>query len=254
MKISEIVTETNHTWKFKKSALTETEFSQSYHLRWRRERQTLSELKFRPAPLLASYLESVKNNTLYENDSIENLKQYQKRLLSLDQRSLVKLNPGNNISILQFVPHTSSNVIEIRGNIKSKEIKEVFYDDSSDVDWIEFTDGTTYPDREFLSHNKGGGEWDGIITLFYPNEESASLILTKILLINPDGWQVSTTNLQESSLTESASGYIPSNAEKNDPRYSSALTVDVKPNSIQKNAKKLGFKVSRSGIPPLLRK
>ena len=51
---------------------------------------------------------------------------------------------------------------------------------------------------------------------------------------------------------ESASGYIPSQAEKNDPRYKTGLTVDVKPDSIKKNAKKLGLgNIMRSGIPPL---
>jgi len=50
------------------------------------------------------------------------------------------------------------------------------------------------------------------------------------------------------------SGYIPSEKEKNDPRFKTALTVDVKPNSIKKNAKAFGFNVSRAGIPPLLRK
>ncbi len=53
---------------------------------------------------------------------------------------------------------------------------------------------------------------------------------------------------------EGASGYIPSDSEKNDPRYKTALTVDVKPDTIKKNAKAFGFKVSRAGIPPLLRK
>jgi hypothetical protein len=55
-------------------------------------------------------------------------------------------------------------------------------------------------------------------------------------------------------VAESASGYIPSKAEKNDPRFKTALTVDIKPNSLQKNAKAFGFKVSRAGVPPLLRK
>lgn len=55
-------------------------------------------------------------------------------------------------------------------------------------------------------------------------------------------------------IQESASGYIPSNAEKDDPRYKTALTVDIKPDTMQKNAKKLGWKISRAGIPPLLRK
>ena len=49
------------------------------------------------------------------------------------------------------------------------------------------------------------------------------------------------------------SGYIPSKKEKNDPRFKTALTVDVTPNSIKDNAKKLGSKISRAGIPPLLR-
>ena len=49
-----------------------------------------------------------------------------------------------------------------------------------------------------------------------------------------------------------ASGYIPSEKEKNDPRFKTALTVDVKPDSIKKNAKAFSSKVSRAGIPPTL--
>jgi hypothetical protein len=49
-----------------------------------------------------------------------------------------------------------------------------------------------------------------------------------------------------------ASGYIPSEAEKNDPRFKTALTVDIKPDSIRQNAIKLGLgKIKRSGIPPI---
>jgi GNAT superfamily N-acetyltransferase len=50
-----------------------------------------------------------------------------------------------------------------------------------------------------------------------------------------------------------ASGYIPSAKEKNDPRFKTALTVDVKPDAIKKNAKAFGFKTSRAGIPPQAR-
>jgi predicted kinase len=57
---------------------------------------------------------------------------------------------------------------------------------------------------------------------------------------------------KQPAVTTEASGYIPSNKEKNDPRFKTALTVDVNPYSIQKNAKAFGFKVSRAGIPPLL--
>lgn len=53
-------------------------------------------------------------------------------------------------------------------------------------------------------------------------------------------------------LSES-SGYIPSEKEKNDPRFKTALTVDVRPDAIKKNAKAFGFKVKRNGIPPTLK-
>ena len=49
---------------------------------------------------------------------------------------------------------------------------------------------------------------------------------------------------------DEASGYIPNKKEQNDPRFKTALTVDVKPDSIKKNANALGFKISRAGIPP----
>ena len=47
-----------------------------------------------------------------------------------------------------------------------------------------------------------------------------------------------------------ASGYIPSEKQKNDPRFKTALTVDVHPYSIKKNAKAFGWLTSRAGIPP----
>jgi hypothetical protein len=54
-------------------------------------------------------------------------------------------------------------------------------------------------------------------------------------------------------LKEAASGYIPSEAERNDPRFSNALTVDVRPDSLKKAAQQLGFKISRAGVPPRAR-
>jgi hypothetical protein len=50
-----------------------------------------------------------------------------------------------------------------------------------------------------------------------------------------------------------ASGYIPSEKEKNDPSFKTALTVDVHPDSIKKNAKAFGWLTSRAGIPPTAR-
>jgi len=50
-----------------------------------------------------------------------------------------------------------------------------------------------------------------------------------------------------------ASGYIPSEAQKNDPRFSYALTVDVHPDTMKKGAKAMGWNIQRDGRPPLLR-
>lgn len=60
--------------------------------------------------------------------------------------------------------------------------------------------------------------------------------------------------IRNQGVSEGASGYIPSNAERDDPRYKTGLTVDVKPDSIKKNAKKLGLgNIHRSGRPPTAR-
>ena len=55
---------------------------------------------------------------------------------------------------------------------------------------------------------------------------------------------------QSQSNVNEASGYIPSEKEKNDPRFKTALTVDVKPDSIKKNAKAFSWLTNRAGIPP----
>jgi hypothetical protein len=67
-------------------------------------------------------------------------------------------------------------------------------------------------------------------------------------------WTGLDQKVDEANIQESASGYIPSKKEANDPRYSMALTVDIKPDTMQQNAKKLGWKISRKGTPPLLMK
>ena len=58
----------------------------------------------------------------------------------------------------------------------------------------------------------------------------------------------------ESMYATEASGYIPSEKQKNDSRWKTALTVDIKPDTMKKNAKAFGWNIKRDGIPPLLRK
>jgi GNAT superfamily N-acetyltransferase len=71
-------------------------------------------------------------------------------------------------------------------------------------------------------------------------------------IVDDDGyWYVTGDGEQylKQALNE-ASGYIPSKKQKNDPRFKTALTVDVHPDSIKKNAKAFYWNTSRAGIPP----
>jgi len=71
-------------------------------------------------------------------------------------------------------------------------------------------------------------------------------------IVDDDGyWYVTGDGEQylKQALNE-ASGYIPSEKQKNDPRFRTALTVDVHPDSIKKNAKAFYWNTSRAGIPP----
>jgi len=51
-----------------------------------------------------------------------------------------------------------------------------------------------------------------------------------------------------------SSGYIPTEKEKNDPRFSTALTVDIKPGETGRQANKLGLATDAQGRPALLMK
>lgn len=55
------------------------------------------------------------------------------------------------------------------------------------------------------------------------------------------------------STVKENSGYIPSESEKNDSRWKTALSVDVNPYTLKKSAKKFGWDIKRDGRPPILR-
>jgi hypothetical protein len=52
---------------------------------------------------------------------------------------------------------------------------------------------------------------------------------------------------------ESASGYIPTKAQAKDPRFSMALTVDIKPGQVGKEANKLKLQTDKQGHPQIAR-
>jgi len=56
---------------------------------------------------------------------------------------------------------------------------------------------------------------------------------------------------QREPQNESASGYIPTKKQARDPRYSMALTVDIKPGQVGKEANKLRLRTDRQGHPQI---
>jgi hypothetical protein len=78
-------------------------------------------------------------------------------------------------------------------------------------------------------------------------DETMQYAAEKTSATNPYG---GLKDIQYRGSMSEASGYIPSEKEKNNPLFSSALTVDVHPDSIKKNAKAFGWLTSRAGIPP----
>lgn len=100
------------------------------------------------------------------------------------------------------------------------------------ADWIE---------EEYRDHNPAVFNFD----LHEPN--------LRRMIENSTNWNISTEKfysvMKKEDINEN-SGYIPSEKEKNDPRFKTALTKDVRPNAIKKNAKAFGWKTNRAGIPP----
>ena len=99
-------------------------------------------------------------------------------------------------------------------------------------------------EQESLPHNAGitGSAWE--------NEAHAvaGIIMRDFADAHPDYFKMA-------PVQESASGYIPKNKkEARDPRYSMALTVDIKPGQVGKEANKLALHTGKNGEPALLMK
>ena len=85
----------------------------------------------------------------------------------------------------------------------------------------------------------------------YENEANAraGILMRDYAALHPEYF----TAGQAQDLGEGASGYIPTKAQARDPRYSMALTVDIKPGQIGKEANKLKLKTNRQGQPQIAR-
>lgn len=58
----------------------------------------------------------------------------------------------------------------------------------------------------------------------------------------------------DAPLKEDASGYIPTKKQANDPRFKTALTIDIKPGEVGRQANKMGLQTDKQGKPALIMK
>ena len=92
-------------------------------------------------------------------------------------------------------------------------------------------------------------------TFLFPSEELRDISVYKAFFFD-DKNQFNTFNSAltikfGTELKESASGYIPTRAQARDPRFSMALTQDIKPGQVGKEANKLKLKTNRQGHPQI---
>jgi len=96
-----------------------------------------------------------------------------------------------------------------------------------------------------------------------PSRQRLYATLVRKMLQTMPGWRsqqhggvffVYDTKYIKQAVAEST-GYIPVNSkEARDPRYSMAITQDIRPGEVQRQAAKMGFKTDAAGVPPLLMK
>jgi hypothetical protein len=80
----------------------------------------------------------------------------------------------------------------------------------------------------------------------------AGILMRDYARLHPEYFAVGQAEkLHGDEVTESASGYIPTKAEANDPRYKMALTVDIKPGQVGKEANKLKLRTDKQGHPQI---
>ena len=143
------------------------------------------------------------------------------------------------------VRHSSRTEIEKHiAYLKSKGIKGEY-----DIRFVDFSPRKT---STTLGEEKDVDDWsdEDLKNLSLDMQKAAKEFKAEYKKLNK---QRAKYGLEPIDINE-ASGYIPSEAERNDPRFSRALSVDVHPDTMKKQAKAMGLgNIARDGRPPLLR-
>ena len=190
-----------------------------------------------------------------------------------------KVDPTYNVSEDETMQYAAEKTAKINpyGGMKDRQYRGAISEDSTDIKFTqepyEGWNGmgamiTAYSDGNEIGHvifeptDNDKNKWyatevevedqfqrKGIATTMY--DMAKKLAQKSNAVIVPSHAQTSDAKgMWKDKKVWEASGYIPSAKEKNDPRFKTALTVDVKPDAIKKNAKAFSWLTSRAGIPP----
>jgi hypothetical protein len=205
-----------------------------------------------PAPIIKNLKENIwkVSNSLMENSNPQRLI----KLLDTAFGKSERIKSGAIVDIIEIVSPTDGVVqIKTYENIKVANVKR----DGNEVVIID-TDGNFYRTGQYL------GRKIELRIIAKPGTAEKGLTLLRLYVEHDrdgnktyDGWKIdfpgegfSTRLSNKFKSIKEASGYIPSEKERNDPRFKTALTVDVHPDTMKRDAKKFGNKISRAGIPP----
>jgi len=147
------------------------------------------------------------------------------------------------------VRHSSRTEIEKHiAYLKSKGIKGEY-----DIRFVDFSPRKT---STTLGEEKDVDDWsdEDLKNLSLDMQKAAQEFKAEYKKLNKQRAKYGLEPIDITSDINEASGYIPSEAERNDPRFSRALSVDVHPDTMKKQAKAMGLgNIARDGRPPLLR-
>ena len=194
------------------------------------------------------------SNNFHQNLKLS--KKFSEALKTTDLRDLVSIKVGGRIAVISTlaVPSEQGGRIELSGFVKPKTIVKINLDNQDKIDEIEFDNGDKFPEAaEFTT--VGGANIT--TTAFYPDQKSASRAYTIVWMesskLEGKGWTVENYMSDSAEIQEGASGYIPTKKQAKDPRYSMALTQDIKPGQLGKEANKLKLKTNSQGQPQIAR-
>lgn len=210
----------------------------------------------RPSPInshrsMCFTINLLEKNAINEGIEIPHIAAGQQLINTLkkyDEYNKLKIAVGTKVSIINFELEGSS--VAIWGFTTPKTITKIYRDPKDkSIKQFEFNN-----DPSDVWPRKEQAEYNGhrlVNSAFFGSKRSADHAITMLALGNSEHLHI-INYIKETNLNE-ASGYIPTAAEADDPRYEMALSVDIRPGALGKNANKLLLDTDSQGHPQELR-